>query len=63
MYEEIMKILGLSSADTSYEPKKWADVEKAEILLTELIGDEGKAKEIIGLAMVGELSIVKLMYP
>lgn len=65
MWKEICKILKVSPNEPNpkWNPKKYETVENAISKLTALVGNEGDAKEIVELAMIGELSILKNKYP
>ena len=63
-FSEILEALGLPAdgSDLNFDPSSYEELQAAEQRMQEPLGKE-KADEIVGLAMVGELSIVRLGCP
>lgn len=65
MWNEICKILNVNPNDSNpkWNPANYKRVESCIEKLTELLGNKEDAEEIIEMALVGELSILKNKYP
>lgn len=65
MWTEICKILNVNPDDSNpkWNPKNYQQIDLCKEKLKELLGNKKDAEEIIEMALVGELSILKNKYP